>query len=228
MSGATERLSNGAAAKALAPAQGSSNGTTARGTARKSAAAGSAGSGSSANANAAGVAGGAGNAALSERPVAGTLSVTSPDGSVLAVDADAYVAELKGEVGKLRGELLAMMARRDQRDAAQASDLIAYVNALPKSDMQTLTSGVAPDVLEAMEALVYGILKQFGVQDGERIVLESSDAMKKLLLWQLAIGYNLREMEVREDFKKQFMENEAADELYTGAIENKNQGSPAV
>jgi hypothetical protein len=103
---------------------------------------------------------------------------------------------LQGEVGKLRSELLALMERRDQREAALASDLIAYINTLPRSEMQTLTSGVQPEVLEAMETLVYGILKQFGVKEGDRIVLESSDAMKKLLLWQLAIGYNLRELEV--------------------------------
>ena len=54
-----------------------------------------------------------------------------------------------------------------------------------------------------MEELVYGILKQFGVTDGERIMLDSSDAMSKLCMWQLVIGYNLREYEVREQFKKQ-------------------------
>ena len=100
-------------------------------------------------------------------------------------------------MGKLRSELLALMERRDQREAKLANDLIAYINTLPRAEMQTLTSGVQPEVLEAMEALVYGILKQFGVKEGDRIVLESSDAMKKLLLWQLAIGYNLRELEVR-------------------------------
>ena len=90
LSGATERLSNGqvaAAAKALAPAPGST--TRSRGTrtsASSSAAAGSAPA--------------AGPAAfkdtpLSERPVSGTVSVTTADGKTLAVDADAYVAELK-------------------------------------------------------------------------------------------------------------------------------------
>jgi hypothetical protein len=82
LSGATERLSNGqvaAAAKTLAPAPGST--TRSRGTSTSASSS-------------------AGPAAfkdtpLSERPVSGTVSVTTADGKTLAVDADAYVAELK-------------------------------------------------------------------------------------------------------------------------------------
>jgi hypothetical protein len=82
LSGATERLSNGqvaAAAKTLAPAPGST--TRSRGTSTSFSSS-------------------AGPAAfkdtpLSERPVSGTVSVTTADGKTLAVDADAYVAELK-------------------------------------------------------------------------------------------------------------------------------------
>jgi hypothetical protein len=47
-----------------------------------------------------------------------------------------------------------------------------------------------------MEALVYGILRQFGVREGERILLNSSDSLQKLCMWQLVIGYNLRDLEV--------------------------------
>ena len=35
-------------------------------------------------------------------------------------------------------------------------------------------------VLEAMEALVHGILRQFGVEAGERVMLDSSGAIKKV------------------------------------------------
>ena len=135
--------------------------------------------------------------------VEGKIKVTFKDGSSVEVDADAYMAELRGEVEKLRGNLVAYQDRRDAREAALSADLIAYINSLPKEEMLQLTSDVSPEVLQGMEELVYGILKQFGVTDGERIMLDSSDAMSKLCMWQLVIGYNLREYEVREQFKKQ-------------------------
>jgi hypothetical protein len=141
--------------------------------------------------------------ASSEVEVEGKIKVTFEDGSKVEVDADAYMAELRGEVEKLRGDLVAYQDRRDAREAALSADLVAYINSMPKEEMLALTNDVSPEVLQGMEELVYGILKQFGVTDGERIMLDSSDAMSKLCMWQLVIGYNLREYEVREQFKKQ-------------------------
>lgn len=158
---------------------------------------------------------------LSEAPVVrGTVSVAWPDGSgVVEVDAEAYVAELKGEVAKLRGDLLALSARRDAREEAAGNDLIAFVNGLPREEMQALTGQVNGEVLEAMESLVYGILRQFGVKENEKIMIDSSDAISKLMIWQLVIGYNLREIEVREEFKRQFAAPSSEGDMAMGAFE---------
>ena len=84
--------------------------------------------------------------------------------------------------------------------------LLPYASRLDLIEQSFGCTKVVVDVtLQGMEELVYGILKQFGVTDGERIMLDSSDAMSKLCMWQLVIGYNLREYEVREQFKKQLM-----------------------
>eukprot|EP00613_Pedinella_sp_CCMP2098_P080147 CAMPEP_0171955532 /NCGR_PEP_ID=MMETSP0993-20121228/113387_1 /TAXON_ID=483369 /ORGANISM="non described non described, Strain CCMP2098" /LENGTH=330 /DNA_ID=CAMNT_0012601815 /DNA_START=1 /DNA_END=996 /DNA_ORIENTATION=+ len=150
-------------------------------------------------------------------PVTGTIKVTGGDGTVIEVDADAYMAELRGEVDKLRGDLMSLASkqeeRHDEREDALANDLVSYVNGLPKDEMAELTTGIQSEVLESMEALVYGILRQFGVTEGERLMLNSSDALQKLCMWQLVIGYNLRELEVREEFKRQFENNEVASEF---------------
>lgn len=84
LSGATERLSSGGATKSLPPP--AAGGTGAGAIAPGGAAALSAGADSPVTES---------NTPLSERPVSGNVSVTTPDGQVVAVDADAYVAELK-------------------------------------------------------------------------------------------------------------------------------------
>ncbi len=45
-------------------------------------------------------------------------------------------------------------------------------------------------------------MKQFGVREGERVTLDNSDAMAKLCLWQLVLGYNLRGLEARDQLAR--------------------------
>jgi len=176
--------------------------------------------------------GGGAARAPEDASVSGKITVRTEGGVVVEVDAEAYMADLRSEVAKLRQDLVQFANRRDARDEAMAQDLIGYVNTLPRSEMAALTSNIQPEVLESMEALVYGILRQFGVSKGERILLDSSDSMTKLCLWQLVIGYNLRELEVREQFKRSFEASVEVDEdgqplgdLAMGAIESGSSGT---
>ena len=65
--------------------------------------------------------------------VKGQVKVTLKDGTTLEVDADAYVAELRGEVDKLRGQLARI---KETREEAAKTDLVAYINSLPRDEMQ--------------------------------------------------------------------------------------------
>jgi len=90
LSGATERLSSGAGTKTLPPpAIGGGGGGVGSGSGALPTAAGT-GALTGADSSVVGF-----TTPFSERPVSGNVSVTTPDGQVVAVDADAYVAELK-------------------------------------------------------------------------------------------------------------------------------------
>jgi len=171
--------------------------------------------------------------------VKGQVKVTLKDGTTLEVDADAYVAELRGEVDKLRGQLARI---KETREEAAKTNLVAYINSLPREEMQVgsqglrnvavvvvvvvifvggckgyrraklthlathvswqeLTTGITPEVLDAMEGLVKGMLKTVSASDaaaGEegaaQVTLDSQAAMQKLCMWQLVTGFNLREV----------------------------------
>ena len=66
---------------------------------------------------------------------------------------------------------------------------------------------MSPDVLVAMKGLVHAVLAGIGEEAQEpltpqTITEQSGEAMAQLCMWQLAIGYNLRTLEVREEMKK--------------------------
>ena len=63
---------------------------------------------------------------------------------------------------------------------------------------------MSPEVLVCMKGLVQAVLG--GIGDGkigpDTVTEQSGEAMAQLCMWQLAVGYNLRELEVREQMKK--------------------------
>jgi hypothetical protein len=134
-------------------------------------------------------------------PVEGQVKVNVM-GEEVAIDADAYMAELREEVETLRTELDRVEEAR--REATQ-SDLLAYVRSLPEQQMAALTSEITDDVLDGMKKLVYSIMKGMGTSSVEANTLlqQSGSAMAQLCMWQLAIGYNLRELEVKNALSKQ-------------------------
>lgn len=123
--------------------------------------------------------------------VRGTIKVRVGDSEV-AVDADEYMAELRDEVIELRRELAA--GQDDKRD------LIAYIRAMPEQQMSTLTSDITQDVLDAMKKLVYSIMRGIAAPevDPGLVLTQSGPAMAQLIMWQLVIGYNLRDLELRD------------------------------
>ena len=123
------------------------------------------------------------------------------NGTELEVDAAAYMSELRSEVSKLRDELV--VTKKAKEDAIR-KDLLAYIRTLPPRELQSLTNTMSQDVLVAMKGLVNAVISGIGEgQIGPDTVTEQSgEAMAQLCMWQLVIGYNLRTLEVRDEFKR--------------------------
>ena len=130
-------------------------------------------------------------------------------GMEVEVDAEAYMAELRGEVSRLREEL---DATKQAKEEEIRKDLLAYIRTLPKQELSQLTGTMSPEVLEAMKGLVTAVLAGIGgneleelagLDDGSKIgpntvTEQSGEALAQLCMWQLVVGFNLRELEVRE------------------------------
>jgi Protein of unknown function (DUF760) len=122
----------------------------------------------------------------------------------LEVDAAAYMSELRTEVSNLRDEL---MQRRKEKEEAIRKDLLLYIRTLPEQQLRSLTGTISQDVLLAMKGLVSVVMA--GIGDGnisaDTITEQSGESMAQLCMWQLVVGYNLRELEVREEMKNSLL-----------------------
>ena len=122
-------------------------------------------------------------------------------GVEIEVDAAAYMSELRSEVSKLKEELT---LRKEAKEEALRKDLLLYIRTLPAQELRSLTNTMSPEVLVCMKGLVQAVLG--GIGDGkigpDTVTEQSGEAMAQLCMWQLAVGYNLRELEVREQMKK--------------------------
>jgi len=142
-------------------------------------------------------------------------SVTTPLGGMeVEVDAEAYMAELRGQVSRLRDEL---DATKQAKEEEIRKDLLAYIRTLPQQELRELTGTMSPEVLEAMKGLVTAVLAGIGgnAEDAENeleeltgekigpntVTEQSGEALAQLCMWQLVVGFNLRELEVREEFR---------------------------
>jgi hypothetical protein len=123
-------------------------------------------------------------------------------GMEMEVDAAAYMSELRSEVSKLREEL---KTTRQAKEEDLRKDLLTYIRTLPQRELQSLTNTISKDVLVAMKGLVNVVLSGITDGDGEigpdTVTEQTSESMAQLCMWQLVVGYNLRELEVREEMK---------------------------
>jgi hypothetical protein len=126
---------------------------------------------------------------------------SSTSGPEIEVDAAAYMSELRTEVSRLKEEL---NEHKEANEEALRKDLLLYIRTLPGQELKSLTNTMSPDVLVCMKGLVQAVLS--GIGDGkiapDTVTEQSGEAMAQLCMWQLAVGYNLRELEVREELKK--------------------------
>jgi hypothetical protein len=124
-------------------------------------------------------------------------------GLEMEVDAAAYMSELRSEVSQLRDEL---KMTRKSKDEALRKDLLTYIRTLPEQELRSLTNTISKDVLVAMKGLVNVVMSGIADEDGEigpdTVTEQSGESMAQLCMWQLVVGYNLRELEVREEMKQ--------------------------
>jgi hypothetical protein len=144
---------------------------------------------------------GTGSSASGEEETNNGDNVPKEGGLEVEVDAAAYMSELRNEVSRLKDELT---QTRKAKDEALRQDLLLYIRTLPKQELQSLTNTMSQDVLVSMKGLVQVVLS--GIGDGkidkDTVTEQSGEAMAQLCMWQMAVGYNLRELEVREEMKK--------------------------
>jgi len=147
-----------------------------------------------------------------------SASAASSPGMEVEVDAQAYMSELRGEVSRLRDEL---DATKQAKDEEIRKDLLMYMRTLPQQELKQLTGTMSPEVLEAMKGLVTAVLAGIGDDENEEggglenplsaanagnkigpntVTEQSGEALAQLCMWQLVVGFNLRELEVREEF----------------------------
>ena len=131
----------------------------------------------------------------------GDNTVSGLGGMEVEVDAAAYMSELRDEVARLKEEL---SATRKSKDDAIKKDLLLYIRTMPKEELASLTNTITPEVLAAMKGLVSAVMN--GIGEGKKIepntiTEQSGEAMAQLCMWQLVVGYNLRELEVREEMR---------------------------
>lgn len=148
----------------------------------------------------------------------GSITVTLPDGTDVEVDANAYVSELSKEVESLKAEMVAL---RQQEEENKLQDLLAYVQNLESAEMASLSNNISADVLDAMRQLVDTVIRGMGgdvaLKEGYDLLTEvPSGTLAQLCMWQLVVGYNLREMEAREELNKQLSAGEDSSEASEG------------
>lgn len=134
------------------------------------------------------------------------------------VDAAAYMSELRSQVSKLRDDLI---STRKTNEETVRKDLLLYIRTLPEQQLRSLTGTMSDDVLNAMKGLVNVVMS--GIGEGqvgpETVTEQSGEAMAQLCMWQLVVGYNLRELEVREEMKN----NLTSDTLKSGAEQDDSE-----
>jgi hypothetical protein len=146
-----------------------------------------------------------------EEPAAPPVAVTgrirvraggTPGGPEYEVDADAYVAELRAEVEKLKGALAI-------KEKKEESDLLNYVRSLPDEELEKLSESISPEVQEAMKLLIANLFTSMGIELSDKslsqaLVQHSGDALAAICFWQLVNGYTLRGLETKDELERQF------------------------
>mmetsp|Transcript_19806 Transcript_19806/g.22144 ORF Transcript_19806/g.22144 Transcript_19806/m.22144 type:complete len:160 (+) Transcript_19806:1-480(+) len=154
------------------------------------------------------------------------------DGTMIEVDANEYMESLKEEASKLKlalrrekgisseegGSGSQPQQGQGQQPPSMDVDIAGYL-ASRQGDVKSLTEGIKPEIMDTMKKLI-GFVLEGSVQTSSNETLAGDysqmserekldmdielpgSALKQLALWQLVLGYRLREEEAKGDYVK--------------------------
>jgi len=127
----------------------------------------------------------------------GEVVITGDDGRQVKLSAEELTEALGQEVSELRNEI-AMI--RGERESELRANLLTYIQALPENDLARLTSDMSDDVMESIQLLVEALMEKLGVEtEGPEVVIQQSvSVLAQLCMWQMVVGYKLRELEAMD------------------------------
>merc|ERR1719343_430527 len=160
-----------------------------------------------------------------DQEISGTLEIELESGKVVEVDAKEYMDSLKEEARKLK---LALRQEKGQQPPqpggagendpmagilsgppTSGTDIAGYI-ASRQGDVKSLTEGIKPEIVDTMKKLVEFVLeggdsglgrKSLSAQERASMEMEiPGSALQQLALWQLVLGYRLREEEAKGDY----------------------------
>jgi hypothetical protein len=151
------------------------------------------------------------------------------DGEVVEVDAKDYIESLKKEARMLKealrkeeqgdesrsGDPMGMLSNGSNGIGRPSSegrmDISRYIQSR-QGDVKSLTDGISPEIVETMKRLVDFVLeggdngkvkKKLSNEEKAQMEMEiPGSALQQLALWQLVLGYKLREEEATGDYKR--------------------------
>ena len=149
--------------------------------------------------------------------ISGTLTVELDDGSTIEVEAADYIRSLRQEASSLKSALSSELADADgvsqkslnaglvPGQPSAGGGLGGYLASLDPDNIRALTEGITPDVVDTMKMLVQFVLdggpNEAGkIEPGQEVDIPIG-ALKQLCLWQLILGYRLRENEATGEYK---------------------------
>lgn len=115
-------------------------------------------------------------------------------GENISVSVQELTNALSQEVQSLRSELLSI---KSERENELKSNLLTYIQALPEKDMKRLTSDMSTEVLQSIQMLVDAVMLRLGIEKNgpEMLIQQSIGQLAQLCMWQIIVGYKLRELE---------------------------------
>ncbi len=157
---------------------------------------------------------------LGEPSLSGKIQIEMKNGKVIEVEAKEYIDELKKEAEALKAALSREtgVSQKEQQSLPgsvpgqpPSPDGISTYIASLQGDIQSLTKGISPEVVEAMKMLVDFVLD--GGPGGSKSGMDKKaaneiemeipgSALQQLALWQLVLGYKLRESEATGEYRK--------------------------
>jgi len=163
--------------------------------------------------------------------ISGTIEIEMEGGKIVEVDANEYMKSLKEEARKLKlalrreksggrssrssenDPMVGILSNNSGGASDDFADIAGYI-ASRQGDVKSLTEGIKPEIVDTMRKLVDFVLdggesgrgrdnQDLSSQEKAAIEMEiPGSALQQLALWQLVLGYRLREEEAKGDYVK--------------------------